>query len=155
MHEIIGNPAATDKTKAIARVAPYVDTIEVFARTRFSIELKNALRKATGRKVWDEQTRDGYGWLLFINGPTIDAVNILEQHWTDRMSICALHIALEFDLCEGATRDQVIKLIDKHFHIKRRRKTDEMIMIGETRYSVDTVLRRARGQRKAAKIGVA
>jgi hypothetical protein len=133
----------------------YIDTIECFARTRFSIELKNALRKATGRKVWDEPTRDGYGWILFINGPTIDAINVLEQHWIDRMWLTALHVALEFDAINGTTRDELIKLIDKHFHIKRRRSSDEMFTVGETRYSVDTALRRSRGQRKASKIGVA
>lgn len=155
MHEIIENPLARDKTALLATACAYIDTIEVFARTRFSIELKNALREATGRKVWDEKTRDGYGWILFINGPTIDAIHVLEQHWTDRMSICALHIAIEFDAFEGVTREQLIELINDHFHIKRSRSKDRGIMIGKTRYSVDTVLRRSRGQRKASKIGVA
>ena len=155
MLKIIRDLRARDKTALLATACAYIDTIECFARTRFSIELKNALRKATGRKVWDEKTRDGYGWILFINGPTIDAIRILEQHWTDRMSICALHIALEFDAIEGVTREQLIELIDKHFHIKRSRSKDRGIMIGKTKYSVDTALRRSRGQRKASKIGVA
>jgi hypothetical protein len=155
MLQIVGDLLARDKTTLLATACAYIDTIELFARTRFSIELKNALRKATGRKVWDEPTRDGYGRILFINGPTIDAIQILEQHWTDRMSICALHVALEFDAMEGVTREQLIELIEKHFHIKRRRSSDQMITIGASQYSVDTAYRRARGQRKASKIGVA
>lgn len=155
MHGIIGAPCRTDQTGAIARVYVYIDTLECFARTRFSIELKNALRAATGRKVWDERTRDGFGWKLFVNGPTVNAFRILEQHWRDRDSICALHIALEFDAIEGVTRKQVIELIDYHFHIKYSRASDRSIVIGETTYSVDTALRRQRGQRRASKIGVA
>lgn len=155
MLRIIRDLAPRDKTTLLATACAYIDTIECFARTRFSIELKNALRAATGRKVWDEKTRDGYGWILFVNGPTPEAIHILEEHWTDRMSICALHVALEFDAINGVTRDELEELIDYHFHIKRSRATDRGIMIGKTRYSVDTVLRRSRGQRKASKIGVA
>jgi hypothetical protein len=56
------------------------------------------------------------------------------------------------------TRDDLVRLIDYHFHIKRRRASDRMFRHPEypgTQYSVDTTLRRSRGQRKAGKNAVA
>lgn len=159
MSGIVKYLLARDKPALLATARVYIDTIEVFARTRFSIELKNALRKATGRRVWDEPTLDGYGWILFVNQPTPEAIQVLEEHWTDHpMWLSAVHVAIEFDALDGVSRDQLVQLIDYHFHIKRRRSSDRMFTPPEhpgTLYSVDTQLRRSRGQRKASKIGVA
>jgi hypothetical protein len=132
----------------------YIDTIELFCRTRFPIELKNALRATTGRKVWEVPMRnnrgDMLGWTLFVNQPTIDAIRILDANFTKNMSLYRVHVAYDFDPSEGVTQDQVVKLIETAFHLRYRRDSDEQHQYEDTIYAVRVAGRKSRPYRQTA-----
>jgi hypothetical protein len=152
MSQIVGNLLARDKTTLLANVFAYVDTIQLFARTRFSIELKNGLRAATGRKVWDEPMRnkrkDIIGWILFVNQPTILAIHILDAHFTKGMSIYRVHVAYDFDPCEGITQDQTVELIETALHLRYRRDSDEQYPYEGTIYAIEEQGRKSKPYRQ-------
>lgn len=138
-----------NKPPILADVETYIDTIEIFAPRRPTPELKNQLRRATGRRVWDKRIGE-FGWLLIVNQPTIDAIRVLDRDFTEKQSVCRVHIALDYDPRPGVTREAVIELIETMTHLRFRRDTDEEFEYFETRYSVKAKGRKTRPSKNTA-----
>ena len=151
---ILRNLLPRDKTRLLANVFAYIDTIQLFARTRFSIDLKNALRAATGRKVWDEPMRnkrkDIIGWILFVNQPTILAIRIIDANFTKGMSLYRVHVAYDFDPSEGVTQDQIVILIETALHLPYRRDSDEQYPYDGSIYAIEEQGRKSKPYRQTA-----
>jgi hypothetical protein len=140
---IINAASQPCKPPIIADVFGYVDTIEIFSPRRPTIELKNRVRDATGRRVWD-QCINHFGWMLKVNQPSIETPAILDRDFTEKDSICRVHVALDFDPRPGVPREAVIELIQTMTHLRYRRDSDEQFEYFESLYAIKTKGRKTR-----------
>ncbi|MGY3137746.1 hypothetical protein ACVWZM_008428 [Bradyrhizobium sp. USDA 4501] len=142
-----------DKPPVLARVFAFIHTIEVFWPWNFGAELKNALRAETKRQVWDDPLIiDGVviGWILKLNAPTKRAVEILDEMWEERMSICRLHVAYDLDPAPGISRADIRALMTRCTNLNYRKTSDRIRNEKGTIYGIDTAYRRGRLSRNWA-----
>ena len=154
MHEIIGDLVATDKTKAIARVAPYNDTIECSSRHPYPAPLLKAINRNAGsmliQTVRDEKDpKVIWYYLLKINQPSEYCVELL-QWYSERVKISVYRVHIAFDVTEilqGYSRQQIIEIFERLTHLRYRRTADDMYDDNGTLYSIKTAGRTARPYR--------
>lgn len=148
-----------DKNDVLADVIPYIDTIELSSSQAFRSCLLGSLRPLAGC-VFPTPVRDKNDptvirrHLLKINQPAPAAIEIINRYMREAnhsVSICRLHIALDFDPRPGITREQVIELIDTAFHLRYRRDTDEYYDYFDSRYSVKVKGRKTRPAKQTAR----
>jgi hypothetical protein len=157
MRSTIGDLAPTDKTEAIALVAPYVDTIEVSSRRPFLSPLLKLIAKNSGSMI-PKQVHDKkdpkviWYYLLAINQPSRYLIKMLQWYSERRkLSVYRFHLALDvIDIAEGYSRDDVIEVISKLLHLKHRRGSDDMHDENGTVYSIRVVNRKSRPQKNTA-----
>jgi hypothetical protein len=157
MSATIGDPAVADKTEAIARVAPYIDTIEVSSRRSFPSALLKAIKANCGsmllKEVRDKNDRETiWFYLLAINQPSRYCIELLQWYSQHRkLSIYRLHIAIDvIDIADGWARAEVIEVFSKLLHLRHRRGTDHMRDEGGTVYSIEVAGRKSRPQKNTA-----
>lgn len=133
MHGIIGDLLARDKTEAIARVAPYIDTIEVSSRRPYPPALMKIINANSGSMLPKEiRDRDDpkviWHYLLKINQPSRYCIELLQWYSERRrLSVYRFHLALDvIDIAPGWTRGQIIDVFRKLFHLRYRRGSDHM-----------------------------
>jgi hypothetical protein len=155
MHSNIGNSPRTDKTGAIARVAPYMDTIEVSSRRPYPSALLKIVKANSGSMILDD-VRDRidekviWHYLLAINQPSRYCIEILQWYHEQlaRLSIYRAHPAFDvIDTAPGWTRDDVIMVLGKLAHLRYRRGSDHMHEEDGTLYSILTAGRKSRPYR--------
>lgn len=153
MLRYVGDLFAQNRPVAFGR--GYHDTIEQFWRgERPPIALKNALRTA-GVTPWDKPVLLGetlMGWRLIVNGPSPEAIYVLDQYFRKDVSISVVHIAYEFDVRDDVDRNALVELLNNYTTQKYRRATDEAFYFKGTHYSVDTKIRQLNGMRRPSKI---
>jgi len=148
----------TENDNVLADVIPYIDTIEFSSSQVFRSCLLGSLRPVSG-SVWPTAIRDKNDptvirrHLLKVNQPTPAAIDIINRHMREAnhsVSVCRLHIALDFDPRPGVTREQVIELIETAFHLRYRRDSDEYYDYLGTQYSVKVKRRKTRPSKQTA-----
>lgn len=119
----------------------FIHTIEIFWIAPFQAALKDRLRRATGRKVWDEPVIVNesmvIGWMLKLNQPTKRAIEILDEMWQPEMSICRLHVAYDLDLAPAISREHIRALMYSHTRLKHGKASDRPRLEESTIYFVD------------------
>lgn len=157
MSATIGDAAVADKTEAIARVAPYVDTIEGASRRPFPSAILKAIKANCGsmllKEVRDKNDRETiWFYLLAINQPSRYCIELLQWYSERRkLSIYRLHLAIDvIDIADGWTRDDVIEVFSKLLHLRHRRGTDHMHDEEGTVYSIKIAGRKSRPQKNTA-----
>jgi hypothetical protein len=158
MHGIIGDPSQTIQTPIIAQGSGYYDTIEIWSPRQFDIELVNELRAEMKSRVWPEPV-NSFGHRLIVNRPSINAIHILDRRWEQRHSLRAngarfskwanlslfrVHMAFDFDVMPGVSKDYVEHVLRNNIHLKYRRDDDEIHDIGQTQYAIKTKGRKSR-----------
>ncbi|MBR1120864.1 hypothetical protein JQ628_04990 [Bradyrhizobium lablabi] len=144
-------------TAAIARVAPYVDTIECASRRSFPSPLLKAIKANCGSMLLKE-IRDQHDpktiwfYLLAINQPSRYCIELLQWYSQHRkLSIYRLHLAIDvIGISPDWTRDAVIEVFAKLLHLRHRRGSDEMHDADGTVYSIRVVGRKSRPQKNSA-----
>jgi AraC-like DNA-binding protein len=155
MPATIGDQLRWNKPQAIALVAPYVDTLEVSSRRPYPSPLLKAIVKNSGSMLPNE-VRDRiddkviWHYLLAINQPSRYLIDLLqyyhERHAT--LSIYRFHLALDvIDIAPGWTREQIVEVFCKLFHMRYRRGSDHMLDEQGTLYSIETAGRKTRPYR--------
>ncbi len=148
----------TETDDVLADIIPYLDTFELSSSQAFRSCLLGSLRPVTG-SVWPTPIRDKNDptvirrHLLKVNQPTAAAIDIVNRYMREAnhsVSVCRLHIALDFDPRPGVTREQVIELIETAFHLRYRRDTDEYYDYLGTQYSVQVNRRKTRPAKQTA-----
>lgn len=126
----------------------FIHTVEVFWMAPFHTALLDRLRRATGRRVWQEPVIVNgtavIGWILKLNQPTKRAIEILDDMWEPEMSICRLHVAYDLDLYPGVTREHIRALMYFHIRLKHGKAADRPRLEETTIYFVDFDLRRGK-----------
>jgi hypothetical protein len=141
-----------------ASTSGYCDTFEISSSRAIRSELLGMLRKQCG-SVFFKPIRDRIDptviWRhhLIVNQPTREAVRILDRYMREAnhsVSVCRVHIALDFDLAPGVTREEAIEFIRTSFHLRYRRDSDEEYEYCGTQYSIRVKFRKTRPAKQAA-----
>jgi hypothetical protein len=141
-----------------ALTSAYCDTIEISSSQAFRSELLGLLRPHCG-SLFFKPIRDRIDptviWLhhLKINQPNREAIRTLDRYLREadhRVSVCRVHVALDFDPMPGVTREEAIEFIQTSFHLRYRRDSDEEFEYCGTRYSIRVKGRKTRPAKQTA-----
>ncbi len=157
MHGIIGDPSRGIKDDAIARVAPYIDTIELSSRQSYPSALLRAIKANCGSMLPDvvrdrNDPKTIWYYLLAINQPSRYCIELLQWYSHHRaLSIYRLHLAIDvIDIASDWARELVIEVFAKLLHLRHRRGSDHMHDEQGTVYSIRSKGRKSRPQKNTA-----
>src|ERR1700738_4536714 len=158
MSRMITLAPKSNKPAPIARVSPYVDTLELSSRRPYPSELLSCIKANCGSMLPDVvRDRDDpkviWYYLLKINQPSRHCIELLQRYTAHdpKLSIYRFHLAFDvFEICKGMSREQVIEVFANMFHLRYRRGSDELHDEEGTRYSIRTKLRKTRPYRNTA-----
>lgn len=157
MHSTIDYLDEWRNTAAIARVAPYIDTIEAASRRPFPSALLKTIKANCGsmllKEVRDKSDRETiWFYLLAINQPSRYCIEILQWYSQHRkLSIYRVHLAIDvIGIAPDWSRDAVIEVFSKLLHLRHRRGTDHMRDEAGTVYSIEITARKSRPQKNTA-----
>ena len=135
-----------------------VNSIEASARRPLQSALLKAVKKNSGSMI-PRDVRDRHDpkaiwhYLLAINQPSrycMDILQLYKRH-DPSLSLYRCHIALDVtQIYEGVTREQVIDVFARKFHLRYRRTTDELLDWDGSIYSIAVNERKSRPYRNSA-----
>jgi hypothetical protein len=142
---------------AIARVAPYIDTIEISSRRPYPAPLLQAIKANCGSMLL-KPVRDAndpetiWHYLLAINQPSRYCIELLQWYSQRRLlSLYRLHLAIDvIGISPDWDRDTVIEVFAKLLHLRHRRGSDHMHDEEGTVYSIQVKGRKSRTQKNTA-----
>jgi hypothetical protein len=159
MSIISPRPEPNKPREIFALTCPYCDTLEISASQTFRPEWLGELRPHCGSLLRPKAIRDHIDpnviWrhVLPINQPNREAIRILDRYMREAnhsVSVCRAHIALDFDLAPGVTREEAIEFIRTSFHLRYRRDSDEEYEYLGTHYSIKVKFRKTRPAKQTA-----
>ncbi|MDA9500527.1 hypothetical protein [Bradyrhizobium sp. CCBAU 11357] len=132
-----------NKTRAIARVRTYPDTIGVSARRRFPVKLLHEIKANCGKMIPrlrrdDHDPETTWRYVLIMHQPSRWALKRLHRYKCEEdesLNICKLHIARDFEPCEGYSREDVLKFVHESRRLKYERTDARPYEFFETTYS--------------------